>query len=669
MIRLAAVSNVEAAASGYIAMDRNPWLAIEPISVFAPGKWFRMRYRLGLYDHPARPLVSYRRNAEEIGWHLLPGAVLGCAEWCATVPRDATAVWVSPVCDPGPFHFAIEEIQPLSFFGLLRRGLAGDRARLAAAIGTWLLGWPEEAQENMQWAIQGTALTLWPSYQDKLSAAASLEGFEKPRCDWTRASTIRLVAFLEHDTAPEQIGETIVSLQAQLYPRWTLTVIGAPKSGEAGRTLRSWLAKDARLTGPAEALKIEGDDSGFVGFVQFGDRLAPHALACFIEASERYPDAAVLFCDEETGPLADPIPVFKPDWSFHFHAERPYVGRLMLTRLHHVHCRSLHEMSLTSEALFVENVLRDLDRRGVRHIRRLLVRTRRSGCEAKRVTRTQPAGGSPPVPAVTIVMVTRDRAEFLRRAVASVLEKTRFVRLDLVIVDNGSTDPTARAVLSQAAQDPRVTLLYAPGPFNFAALSNLGAAKARGEVVVFLNNDIEVIDPGWVSELAFWAVNPKIGAVGCKLFYPDGRVQHAGIVAGIGDAAGHFDAGLSDKAQGWLGRNHAVHEASAVTGACLAVERTKFEAVGGFDAIHLPVEFGDIDLCFRLEERGFTTLWTPAARVVHYESASRGRARFRRLSVHAAERAYFRQRWAERLRDDPFFHPGLSLYRLSAALA
>ena len=224
-------------------------------------------------------------------------------------------------------------------------------------------------------------------------------------------------------------------------------------------------------------------------------------------------------------------------------------------------------------------------------------------------------------------MVTRDNADFLRRTIAGILEKTRFARLDLVIVDNGSTAPRALRLLRSVEMDERVTLLHAPEPFNYSALNNLGAAKARGDVLVFLNNDMEIIEPEWLRELAERAIDPQVGAVGCKLLYPDGRIQHAGVVLGIGEGAGHFDAGRRDGEPGWLGRNLIPHEASAVTGACLAVERAKFAAAGGFDA-RLPVEYNDIDLCLRLDELGFAALWTPFARVVHFELASAARRRF-----------------------------------------
>jgi GT2 family glycosyltransferase len=585
------------------------------------------------------------------------------------VPAEATAVWISPVSEPGRFCFSIEEIEPLSSLALLRLGLAGNRRRFLSAVGTSLLGWGKEAQDNLRWSIQGAPLTAWPAYRDRLSVAARLDEFEYPRCDWARAPMARLLVFVEAETTAARIDETIAALRDQFYPRWTLTILGTSANAEVNGRLKSWLTKDARLAVRGEWMELDGEDADFVAFVKFGDRLVPHALACFIEASQRAPDALVLYCDEETATAEGEAPIFKPDWSVRLQAERPYVGRLMLTRLGHARSR-IRLANAIGETGFVQAVLHGLGRREVRHVRRFLVRTRQRRREEQDVTSSnEPRRARAPETSVTIVMATRDHEALLRRTISGILEKTRFAQLDLVIVDNGSTDKRALSLLQSAAKDERVTLLRAPGPFNFAALNNLGAAEGRGAVIVFLNNDMEIIEPEWLRELSERAIDPQVGAVGCKLLYPDGRIQHAGVVVGLGEGAGHFDAGLRDGEPGWLGRNRILHEASAVTGACLAVERAKFVAVGGFDAVHLPVEFNDIDLCLRLEELGFATLWTPFARVVHLESASRRKATFRRLDTHAAERAYFRQRWADRLRDDPYFHPGLSLVSLSAALA
>lgn len=674
-IRLTPICGVEGGAGDHIATDRRPWLAIEPVSVFAPGRWFRMRYRLGLYDLPARPIVSFRRNAEELGWHLLPGPVLGCGEWFAAMPRDATAVWISPVCEPGRFCFAIEEIEPLSGPALLRRGWAGGRGRLFGAIGTWLLGWQPEAEENLRWAIQGAPLAKWPSYRERHSVAARLDEFERPRCDWTHGPVARLFAVLEAPPQPYRIRATIASLLEQSYPRWTLTILGVPARPGANGWLTSSLADDPRISVRGETMDLDGDDSDFAGFIEMGDRLAPHALACFVELSQRMPEALVLYCDEEKASGDGFSPIFKPDWSAYLQGCKPYVGRLMLTKLGHARRRVLREPGAIRETLFAESILRGLGRRDVRRIPRFLVRTQPTlDTQQSKAQPRRPRPALAPDLSVAIVVASRDQGVFLRRTLAGILEKTRFPHLELIVVDNGTAEPRALKALDLAAKDPRVAVLRSPGAFNFAALNNLGAKHARARVIVFLNNDMDIVEPDWLRELAGWAIDPKVGAVGCKLLYPDGRIQHAGIVAGLGDGAGHFDSGFVDsglggEAEGWLGRNRAEHETSAVTGACLAVERAKFMSVEGFDAVHLPVEFGDIDLCLRLEERGFATMWTPHARLVHFESASRGKATFRRLAAHAAERAYFRERWADRLRDDPFFHPGLSLGRLSAALA
>ncbi len=326
-------------------------------------------------------------------------------------------------------------------------------------------------------------------------------------------------------------------------------------------------------------------------------------------------------------------------------------------------------LDTVAEADFARNVLRDLRRQEVLHIKRPLIETGPDIHAASPPAPPAPSAKTGPSPHVTIIMPTRDAAHLLRRSVASLLEKTDYPAFDLILVDNDSAAPAALAALTEAERDPRVTRIDAPGAFNFSHLCNLGAGVAKGAILVFLNNDVEITDAGWLEELAARACESRAGAVGCLLLYPDGRIQHAGLVVGMGEDVGHCDAGLAAAAPGWLGRNGAVHEISAVTGACLAVAREKFFAAGGFDEIHLPIEFNDVDLCLRLEELGFETLWTPFAHLTHFESGSRGRATFRRRDAHAAERTYFLNRWADRLRDDPFYHPGLSLFSLSPALA
>ncbi|WP_049768175.1 glycosyltransferase family 2 protein [Methylocella silvestris] len=634
------------------ALSGRPFLAIEPAALSPPSGWFKLRYRLSFFDRPVRPIISFRRGGMEIGWRLLPGPVLGRGEGLLIAPAGTTAVWISPVARAGRFSFVLEAIEPIPTAEALRLGWAGDRGRFFSALATFALGWRPEAELNFRWATQHTPLTQWPAYRDRLSAAPDWRGLDRPRCDWTAAPRIRLRARLDADTPPEAVEATIGSLRAQIFPHWSLRVAGAKEKIAA--------LADGRIVASDGDL-LQGEDRDLAGCVGFGDRLAPHALACFIETMARDAQAVAAYCDEDLGPE----PLFKPDWSPDLETARPYVGRLLLARLSFARAR-LASLPVCEEAAFANELLRGLTRREVAHIPRPLIETR------PRANPTRPASPRPPAPRaphVTIVMPTRDRASVLRRSVESLLAQTRYPAFDLVLVDNGSTEPDALEALRAAERDKRVSRIDAPGPFNFSRLCNLGAAAATGEVLVFLNNDVEITESDWLGELAFQASRSDIGAVGCLLLYPDGRIQHGGIVLGMGESAGHCDAGLEASAPGWLGRNGAVHEISAVTGACLAVERTKFAAVGGFDEIHLPVEFNDIDLCLRLEEMGFQTLWTPLARLTHFESASRGKATFRRLGAHAAERAYVLDRWADRLRDDPCYHPGLSLFSLTPQLA
>ena len=242
-------------------------------------------------------------------------------------------------------------------------------------------------------------------------------------------------------------------------------------------------------------------------------------------------------------------------------------------------------------------------------------------------------------------------------------------RFELVIIDNGSRQTKALSILDRASKDRRVRLLRRPGPFNFAAFNNEAARQSSGDVLVFLNNDTVVLTPDWLEQLSGLALDENLGAVGCLLLYPNGLIQHAGVVMGIGQDAGHFEALQTPDAPSWLDRTRSVREVSAVTAACLAVERSKFMAVGGFDEVNLPIEFNDVDLCLRLAERGWANCYTPNVRLIHKESATRGGAGARPLSVYAKERDYFRARWRAVIRDDPYFHPGLSLFSRQAALS
>ena len=225
-------------------------------------------------------------------------------------------------------------------------------------------------------------------------------------------------------------------------------------------------------------------------------------------------------------------------------------------------------------------------------------------------------------PMVSIIIPTRDRWSLLQQCLRSIEERTTYKRYEVIILDNDSTEPEAIHGLNAVASKHRV--LPFPGAFNFSALNNFGAAQARGDYLLFLNNDTQVVDPDWLGAMLEQAQRPEVGAVGARLHYPDGRIQHAGLVLGIGGVADHAFRGLSGDAFSYFGLATVVRNVSAVTAACMMVRRGAFDEVHGFDE-RLEVALNDVDLCLRLRQRGYLVVYTPRAHLYHHESGTRGR--------------------------------------------
>ena len=271
-------------------------------------------------------------------------------------------------------------------------------------------------------------------------------------------------------------------------------------------------------------------------------------------------------------------------------------------------------------------------------------------------------------PLVSIVIPTRDGADLLRRCVGSVLAKSTYARYELLVADNRSADPAARRYLASLEREGTARVLRDDRPFNFAALNNAAARHAAGELLLFLNNDTEVIEAEWIEALAEHALRAEVGAVGARLLYPDGSVQHGGIILGLGGVADHAHKHLPRHEVGYYGRAKMIQNFSAVTAACMMVRREVFHQVGGFDE-RLAVAFNDVDFCLRLREQGYRIVWTPYAELYHHESASRGHedtaAKRRRLDE---EVAHVRRRWAGAIARDPYYSPHLTLDRFDFSL-
>ncbi len=260
---------------------------------------------------------------------------------------------------------------------------------------------------------------------------------------------------------------------------------------------------------------------------------------------------------------------------------------------------------------------------------------------------------------ITVIVPSRDRLDLLVPCIESVLATRGHPDLRVLIVDNGSVQPATLAKFAAWQQDPRVRVQRDDAPFDYSALMNRAVAATTTPLVLLLNNDTEVIAPGWLDELAGWLDLPDVGAAGAKLYYADDTIQHAGVVLGIGGVASHGHKGFARHAAGYHGLLHSVRDVSAVTGACLLTRRELYLELGGLEP-ELRVAYNDIDYCLRLRQRGRRVLWTPNAELHHFEGKSRGddqrgQARFDR------EIAFMQARWGALLAADPFYNPNLSL--------
>ena len=431
--------------------------------------------------------------------------------------------------------------------------------------------------------------------------------------------------------------------------------------GDVGATLGSL---ERQTVAPASV--IEGVPSAVLDelrvdrvlVVAAGDVLASNALERLGQAAVLAPDALLITCDEDRldadGSRCDPV--IRPGPSPDALAERDVVGGAFV-----VAREAGLAAGLDRERPALARTLARPDGAGQAHVPLILRHAARAPARLDAVPARPVLHAEPSVEAIVCF---RDRPDLLRRSVTSLLDVTQWERLRVRLVDNGSESPATARLVEELARDERVVATSDSRAFNFGALNNDAAAASDADVLVFLNNDTEVIEPGWLEALLEHAVRPEVGAVAPLLIRPDGRVQHAGAALGLHGYAGHPFAGLrpdhetpfgtaADGTRNWL----------AVTAACLVIERAKFAAVGGFDD-GFTVAGQDVDLGLRLTASGRRSLCVAHARVVHDESASRDPE-----DIPEGDFARSRERYgAFRTAGDPFYSPALTLEATDCAL-
>jgi len=268
-------------------------------------------------------------------------------------------------------------------------------------------------------------------------------------------------------------------------------------------------------------------------------------------------------------------------------------------------------------------------------------------------------------PKVSMLIPTRDGKDITEQAIRSILDKTTYSNYDILIIDNGSEKQETFDFFERIqAEDSRVSVIRYDQPFNYSAINNFGVKHTDGEIIGLINNDVEVINPEWLTEMVMHAIRPDIGCVGAKLFYPNGQIQHAGVITGLGGVAGHSHKYFPNDAVGYFKRLTLVQNLIAVTAACLLVKRSIYEEVGGLNEVDLTVAFNDVDFCLKVYSAGYRNLWTPYAELYHHESISRGAEdNPEKIARFTKEINYMKSTWKELLDRDPHYSPNLTKAR------
>ncbi len=506
------------------------------------------------------------------------------------------------------------------------------------------------------------------------------------------------------DTPVAWLEEAVESVRAQIYENWELILVDdASTDPQLLAALPGIVARDERIRfarreesggiSAASNTALSLARGEWVALLDHDDFIEPDALFHMAKVLQTFPEADLIYSDEdkltENGFEA---PSLKPDWSPDFFVSYNYVCHFACLR------RSLAQEVGGFRPDFdgaqdYDLLLRVTERtRQIHHVPRVLYHWRRSITSTSDNIRRKPlaleAGkqaieehlqrrGEPGhvvvdwhthaywvkrevrnARKISIIIPARDRIELLSRCLDSLTSKTRYPNYEIVIVDNDSTSEEARAYF---ARMPHRRVHYS-GPFNFSALNNLAVEETDSPWLLFLNNDVEVIDGDWLNAMAEHVQRPEVGAVGARLLYPDNTIQHAGVIIGVGGIAQHAFRGFPAEHLGVCRQLQVIRNYSCVTGACLLTRREVFNEVGGFDEERLPVTFNDVDLCLKMRRAGYLIVYTPFAKLYHYESASR------RRTVEALETEVIRERWPELLKRDPYYNPNLSRERADFSL-
>lgn len=468
-------------------------------------------------------------------------------------------------------------------------------------------------------------------------------------------------------TSEQQNGLIIDSINSvinQSVPNWELLVV------VDDTTQLTSVCKDKRIklfpktagssffeSVNSVAFEVSGD---LITFISQGDLLSKYA----VEYVTNCINAQLIVTDEDSLDVSGRRcnPFFKPDWNpdylanYNYFSKAVIYDRKLFARLGGFNCKAndpCHDLALRATT--------QLNNCQIVHISKILFHFNQyTNDKIYRIQFEVPE----PTPLVTVIIPTKDQLELLEACIDGLLNKTKYENIEIIVIDNQSQHSETLEYLIELENNQNIRVLKYEKAFNYSEMNNLAAKEAKGSLLCFLNNDVSMIEDDWLTEMVSQACRSEIGCVGAKLFYPDGTIQHAGVILGLKGYASHAHKGFAGDAIGYFNRLQVAHNVSAVTAACMVVRKEVFESVGGFDGVNLKVAYNDVDLCLKVREAGYRNLFTPYAQLVHHESKSRGKTRSKSQQKELRkESKYLVKKWGEVLTSDPAYNKNLTLLR------
>lgn len=553
---------------------------------------------------------------------------------------------------------------------------------------------------------------LW--YRAYIPTEETLETQRKQKFDYSPLISIAVPAY---QTPVEFLRQMIESLIVQTYSNWELCIVNAsPDNEEMQKVLAEYSAGDSRVRfcNLKENLGIAENTNRafamtkgeFVGLLDHDDLLAPNALYEIVKILQDHPQADALYTDEDkvTTELDEHFqPHLKPDFNLDLLRSNNYICHFFVVQKSIVEkaggfrkefdgaqdydfifrCTEnagevLHVPEIlyhwrTHKASTADNPASKMYafEAGKRAIEAHLERTGTKG----EVSHTQDLGFyrvKYPVqgkPLVSVIIPNKDEKETLQTCLEMLEKNTGYQNFEIIIVENNSTTDEIFRYYKELSGNRKIHLLRWGKEFNYSAINNFAVAHAKGEYLLFLNNDVKSINPDWLEEMLGVCQRPEVGGVGAKLIYPDNTIQHAGCVIGMGGIAGHMFVDMPADRTGYLHKASLLQDMSAVTAACLLMKKEVFEQAGGFTE-ELAVAFNDVDLCLKVRKNGYLIVYDPYAKLYHMESKTRGaedsKEKVRRFQT---EIEYMRCHWIDILKNgDPCYNKNLSLTKWNYSL-